>query len=294
MKVIESIKYGLAFALIMGLLFSSGLFSVLVYGKISGKPWAQPWYTKAVAAETLPAPARTTPQPVKTEAVVQAAPPKAEPIAAKPKPVVPSAPKKAASILQAPLVLQNPELPRGCEITSLTMLLQYYGIKLDKMELLKDMKFDRTPLQTDSSGRIVFWGNPNTGFVGDITFGGSGLGIYHAALFPTLKKHIPTAIDLTGSTFDRLEQQLSDQIPVVVWTTADYRLPARWVEWDSPTGHVRTTYSEHAVLMTGYDAEYVYFNDPLAGKSNVKVEKEQFITVWNSMGKQALSYEPFK
>ncbi|NLY78771.1 MAG: hypothetical protein GX072_02350, partial [Lysinibacillus sp.] len=37
--------------------------------------------------------------------------------------------------LQVPVVLQNPELPNGCEITSLTAILNYYGINVDKMTL---------------------------------------------------------------------------------------------------------------------------------------------------------------
>lgn len=43
-------------------------------------------------------------------------------------------------ILDVPLIAQNPELPRGCEVTSLAMLLNYAGIKVDKMKLAKEVK----------------------------------------------------------------------------------------------------------------------------------------------------------
>ena len=33
------------------------------------------------------------------------------------------------------IVLQNPELPTGCEITSMTMVLNYYGMEVDKMTM---------------------------------------------------------------------------------------------------------------------------------------------------------------
>ncbi|RUQ24224.1 hypothetical protein ELQ35_21975 [Peribacillus cavernae] len=40
---------------------------------------------------------------------------------------------------------QYPELPRGCEVTSLAMLLHYYDVKVSKMELADKVKKDPTP-----------------------------------------------------------------------------------------------------------------------------------------------------
>ena len=37
-------------------------------------------------------------------------------------------------------IAQNPELPRGCEVTSLAMMLNYNGINVSKMELAKEVK----------------------------------------------------------------------------------------------------------------------------------------------------------
>ena len=45
--------------------------------------------------------------------------------------------------LPVPLILQNPELPNGCEITSLCMLLRYLGFDADKC-LLADNYLPRT------------------------------------------------------------------------------------------------------------------------------------------------------
>ncbi len=200
-------------------------------------------------------------------------------------------PHSAEAMVTAPHVLQYPELPRGCEITSLTMLLQYSGLDVDKLKLAEEMKKDTTPLVRNKSGEIAYWGNPNVGFVGNITLNEPGFGIYHAALFPLLQSYMPSAVDLTGKSFAELEKQVADGIPVVVWTTVEYNNPTDWVIWDTDLGPIRTTFKEHAVLLVGYDEDHVYINDPLKKQFPVKVDKEQFIVSWNVMGKQALSYE---
>lgn len=193
-------------------------------------------------------------------------------------------------MLDAPIFRQHPELPSGCEITSLSMLLHYAGVAKTKMELLPDMKRDTTPLRLGTSGSPEFWGNPNAGFVGDITGKARGFGIYHGALLPLLKKYVPTGTDLTRSPYTKLEEKLSEGKPVLVWTTIDYQVPSTWIVWDTPTGPIETTFMEHAVLLVGYDEGNVYVNDPWTGKAKVRINKEQFIKTWEAMGRQALSY----
>ena len=198
--------------------------------------------------------------------------------------------KPIAARISAPVLSQQPELPAGCEVTSLTMMLQFYGIKIDKLTAAKQMKFDPTPMRRDKAGNIIFWGNPNNGFVGDVKGKSRGFGIYHTALFELLIEYIPNGIDLTTKPFDELEQQIANGIPVLAWTTVNFNTNPKWVEWDSPLGPIRTTFSVHAVLMVGYDEKYIYVNDPWTGKKDVAVDKQRFIETWEMMGKQALSY----
>ncbi|MEF3303927.1 C39 family peptidase [Paenibacillus sp. GYB003] len=258
-------KLLLTLFLILGLLFSSGVFSVLLYAKMTGKDFlAEP--ASVVLAEGSHGSGGAA-------------------VDAKPEPP----PKPASAKLDAPVVKQLPELPPGCEIVSLTMLLHYYGVNKSKMELVDEMVKDPTPI-TWKNGQIVYWGNPNTGYVGDVTGKSRGFGIYHAGLFPTLKANVPTAVDLTGSDFDAIERQIAGGFPVIVWTTIDYAVPKKWVTWDTPIGPIETTFMEHAVLMVGYDEQFVYVNDPLSGKKAHPIAKEQFLAAWDAMGKQALSY----
>ncbi|WP_235941693.1 C39 family peptidase [Paenibacillus puerhi] len=276
----KGIKVTLGFFLIGGLLFASSVFAVLLYAKITGQDdWMRP-AVHAFEADILPASARTA----------------ADVKASEDAPTTPAAaieqpkPKAASVMLDAPAVRQLPELPSGCEVTSLTMLLKFRGIDKTKMELAAEMKRDTTPIRYNKDGSIAYWGNPNIGFVGEPTGKAKGFGIYHTALFEQLKDHIPTAIDLTREPFERLEDQLRDGIPSVVWTTIDYKVPKKWVVWDTSLGPIQTTFMEHAVLLVGFDEENVYVNDPLPGSRQQKINKEQFIATWKAMGRQAISY----
>lgn len=50
------------------------------------------------------------------------------------------------TLLNVPLIKQNPELRYGCEVTSLTMVLNYAGVKVNKMELYRNIQKDLDPL----------------------------------------------------------------------------------------------------------------------------------------------------
>lgn len=258
----KGIQVTIGFFLIGGLIFASGVFGVLLYAKITGQDWFADDASIAYAEKA----AETVNQPV------QAPPP------------------ASSVLLDAPVIRQYPELPRGCEVTSLTMLLQFLGIDKNKLDLAAEMKRDPTPLRLNSNGSIAYWGNPNSGFVGEVTGAGKGFGIYHSALFELMRQYVPTAKDYTREPFEKLEQQLREGIPSVVWTTINYKVPDKWVVWDTPIGPIQTTFMEHAVLLVGFDEQNVYVNDPLSSKSKIKIDKTQFIETWEAMGSQALTY----
>ncbi|WP_079910382.1 C39 family peptidase [Paenibacillus sp. 32352] len=266
MKVLwKGIQVTLGFFTIIGLMFISGVLCILLYAKLTG----QAWYAEESSVAYAETPASNKAQ----EALPD-----------------PPAPRAASVLLDVPAIRQYPELPSGCELTSLTMLLQFVGIEKSKMELVPELKKDPTPLKRNPDGSVAYWGNPNTGFVGDITGGAKGFGIYHTALMELLNKYVPTAKDFTRQPFEKLEDQLREGIPSVVWTTINYQVPDRWVIWDTPIGPIQTTFMEHAVLLVGFDEENVYVNDPYNGKSKVKINKAQFLETWEAMGSQAISY----
>lgn len=197
-------------------------------------------------------------------------------------------------LLDVPLVRQLPELPRGCEVTSLTMLLNHANINIDKMTLAKQVKKDSTPYRIEN-GQIYF-GNPHDGFVGDMyTKDNPGLGVYHEPIKELAEDYLPEKVkDLTGSEFQDLKIHLSDKRPVWVIINTQYKKLTKdqFQTWNTPTGEVQITYWEHSVVITGYDRQFVYFNDPLSGEKNKKAPIKDFEESWVQMGRQAITYLP--
>ncbi|MFE6139100.1 C39 family peptidase [Bacillus sp. NPDC057893] len=186
-----------------------------------------------------------------------------------------------------PLIQQLPELDRGCEVTSLAMMLQYAGVSVDKMELANEIKKVNF---LDDGVR----GNPNEGFVGNIyTFSESGYGVYHGPLFQLAKKYLPNeAVDLTGKSIEEMYKSVKAGQPVVMITNATYAPldEDEFTTWETNSGDVFITYNEHCVVLVGYDKESVYIRDPLDDSLDVKVPRGNFEQAWVQMGSQAISY----
>lgn len=198
---------------------------------------------------------------------------------------------KGYSLLDAPLIRQNPELPRGCEVTTLAMLLHYAGRPVDKMALAEQVIKDPTPVKKEGN-RIVSWGDPELGFVGNMyDINKPGYGVYHEPLTVLANQYLRgNALDLTGAEFQDVLRFLERGAPVLTIINSRFRPVQDWVSWKGPKGIVQATFREHAVLLVGYDDLYVYVNDPLRGHKNRKISRFQFEKGWIQMGRQAVTY----
>ena len=78
-----------------------------------------------------------------------------------------------------------PDLPNGCEVTSLAMLLNYYGINVTKEDLAQKIAHV-------SSYDGNYRGNPNKGFVGYMSQK-MAAGAFITSRFLMLRKSILTA-----------------------------------------------------------------------------------------------------
>ena len=194
--------------------------------------------------------------------------------------------------LQLPHLLQKPELDRGCEVTSLAMILQYYGYNVNKVELAERVKKDTTPYSVNEQG-YIYYGNPYEGFVGDIyNIEKNGYGVYHGPIVELAKEYVgDKVIDLTGANFESILQMLDEGMPVWVVTNGAFKLlnEEEFQLWHTPTGIVKITKRMHAVVITGYDSQYIYINDPLYPLPNRKVNRADFKASWEQMGNQAVT-----
>lgn len=191
--------------------------------------------------------------------------------------------------MDVPMIQQLPELPRGCEVTSLAMLLQYHDIDVDKMELAKKVR--KSPETYRIKDGEIHFGNPYRGFVGDMySFSTPGLGVYHGPIAELAFEYVGERVyDFTGADFSKVIEQLNKNRPVWVIINAAYdRLPKEAFQtWITEDGPMEITMREHSVLVTGYDEDYIYFNDPLNIESKAPIQS--FQAAWEQMGKQAIT-----
>jgi uncharacterized protein YvpB len=188
-----------------------------------------------------------------------------------------------SKILDVPLInqMEQPQLKNGCEVTSLAMILNYRGINVTKNKLAEEI--NTVPIMEGNNKK----GNPNIGFVGDMV-NGPGLSVYNGPIFDLAKKHAgKKAVNLTNSPFVDLLKKVSNGSPVWVITTNNFDAGAKFQRWDTLQGTTFITYSEHSAVITGYDKNYIYVNDPY-GFKNRKVDRDRFINAWEEMGRQAI------
>lgn len=186
-------------------------------------------------------------------------------------------------LLNVPIIdqMSAPKLFNGCEVTSLAMILNYNGYTVTKNELAEKIKTVPLTYQNGLNG------NPNVGFVGDID-DGPGYAAYSGPIYDLAKQYAgDRVVNLTNSAFSDLLKTVSNGQPVWVIATSSFAPVSDFVKWLTPQGSVDISFSEHSVVITGYDSNYLYINDPF-GVKNRKVYRESFMKAWEQMGSQAI------
>lgn len=186
--------------------------------------------------------------------------------------------------LDVPLENQMPDLPNGCEVTSLSMLMNYYGIKVNKNELAENIQ--HVNFFTDGG---KYRGNPNQGFVGHMSIANAGWCVYNGPLYNVARKYTTHIENITGSDFLSLLKLVSNGHPVLIITTTTFNRVNDMQTWDTNTGKVNVTPSSHACVITGYSKpkKVIYVNNPY-GYKNQPVNWKNLQASYNQQGRQAL------
>ena len=163
---------------------------------------------------------------------------------------------RKAYIDNFPCLNQLPELPTGCEVTSLTMVLNYLGYDADK---------------TDIAANYLEKGdypdaNPNTTFVGT-PFDKASYGCFAPVITDCANLYGAHAVNISGASIDQFCQYVENGQPVIVWATmnmesTDYGSSV-WIAKDGQL--VIWPGMEHCLVMIGFDSakNEVYMADPL-------------------------------
>lgn len=179
------------------------------------------------------------------------------------------------------VLLQNPELPTGCEITALTQTLNYYGFSVGKTSLCDNYlpygwennslneSFIGSPYEKNSYGCNA----PVIENVAQDFFDNNG--IMHEVQ------------NITGATPRQLYECVSNDTPVIVWATMSMVRPTLKYLWTSESGEkIYFHENEHCMTLIGYDNDTVTVADPRKGIA--QYNREQFETRYAELGSQAI------
>lgn len=195
-----------------------------------------------------------------------------------------------------PLIMQMPELPTGCEITALTMALNYYGFQIDKVTMATEYLPTLPSADVYITEDGILYGNDmNQFFIGDPAsengvICGTGAIVTAADLFLENAGSDMRAVDRSGSNVQELYQLVSEDIPVVVWCTIgmdDRNIQQGW--YTEQGEYVDWAKNDHGAVLIGYNSDYVTIADPLEGI--VEYNRTQFERVFESRNQQCVTIE---
>ncbi|MCH5273854.1 MAG: C39 family peptidase [Lachnospiraceae bacterium] len=159
-------------------------------------------------------------------------------------------------------VLQNPELPHGCEVTALTVLLSYYGCSADKCVLADEWLPKGTWGSTDFNKAFV--GNPRKSV--------SSAGCFASVIEDTANRYLQAqgssliAKSCRDVSFEELLSMV-EEAPVIAWMTMELKAPYIAQVWTVDGEELYWQNYEHCTVLSGYDLEkgVFYGADPLYG-----------------------------
>ncbi|MDW7672899.1 MAG: C39 family peptidase [Bacillota bacterium] len=201
--------------------------------------------------------------------------------------------------IPVPTILQKPELPNGCEITSLTAVLNYYGYSVTKTEMSDDFLPKQPFVYRDgklygADPYLAYSGNPRNSYgTGSANYG--GWFTYPPPVIEAAKKYIMSsegvhsAVDISGSDPEDIIELLNQGIPVVTWMTLDLDEPRflgySWYLHDSEI-IFNPPVNLHATVINGYVDDRLHVMDPLKGQ--VIYDANTFFNSYDALGSHAM------
>lgn len=191
--------------------------------------------------------------------------------------------------IKVPYISQYPDYPTGCEAVSAVMLLNYYDLDLSVREF-SDSFIDKS-LSFYTLDGVYYGPDPEEYFVGDPA-SSSSYGCYSPVIKRAICSYLnnqQVVIDTGGKSLDYLcEHYVSKGTPALVWASIDMKETCPGSSWSLEDGREFCWIAgEHCLVLTGFDRENYYFNDPIAG-SDTAYEKSLVRKRYKELMKQSL------
>lgn len=170
-------------------------------------------------------------------------------------------------------IMQKPELPNGCEVTSLAIVLNYAGYEVDKCTLSD--KYLPKVNTLNANPDEYYLREPRT----------NGFYCFAKPLIKCTEKYAAakeveiTTVNLTGEDVSAIYKTIDEGHPVVVWGTLIWATPGKY---DSGL-----YYNLHCLVLSGYTDKTVTIQDPLYGETTIS--RFRFEDIWYQMGQRAMT-----
>ena len=190
--------------------------------------------------------------------------------------------------LDVPFVSQYPDLPTGCEVTSLTMMLNYLGYDVENTEIVDDYL-----LYWDPDFQVGFRGSPYSEDGGTIwppalVMSGNNYLYEHESEYEL--------IDVSKTDFEKLLKYIDDGYPVALWVTETFSVLVNYdgIISEYNGEEYKSFWGVHCVLLVGYDREQgiAVINNPQ--REREEVDLYQLWSVYDACGRYAITIKENK
>jgi uncharacterized protein YvpB len=194
--------------------------------------------------------------------------------------------------LNVPIYYQR--IRYACNFYATAMALAYKaGHGFDPMSLYNQVAKDSTPISCDANKNVVTWGNPYSGYVGDV-YGGavsgcnrSGYGVYWGPVSNVISNYRSNSVKSGWGVSDML-REVEKGNPVVIWAHNGYSSSGQIFTWTTPGGQtIRAVSGMHSYVVVGFtgsadNPQSIILNDPNRGRWTISVG--YFKALWSYFG----------
>ena len=195
-------------------------------------------------------------------------------------------------------IMQMPELPFGCEIVSLTIVLNHLGFNVDKMYMCDNYL---TTIDYWRANDQLYGPDPHEAFPGSPKDKHNISGCFSPVIVRAAENFFRdnnapyTPLNTTGMELeDLLHTYIDNDIPVIIWVTSkDLHEIEYKYSWHTADERIINfpTY-QHCLVMTGYDTDIglIFTADPLVG--NTGYDYYKFEQRYKELGTESLVILP--